>query len=214
MQPIRLLIADDHPVVRAGLMAMLADESDIEVVGDASNGVEAVQRALELSPDVVLMDLRMPLLDGVEAMQRISAKNPKIKFMVLTTYDTDDCITKGIEAGARAFFLKDAPTDELFNAIRAVHRGESVIQSTVAPRILDRLVMLSRRVSDPDALSPAEVQVLKLMAKGLSNKAIAERLFLSESTIKSRAANIFQKMKVSDRTEAVAHALLNGIITT
>ena len=214
MQPIRLLIADDHPVVRAGLMAILADESDISVVGEARNGVEAVEMARSLTPDMVLMDLRMPEVDGLEAMRRISAENPKIKFMVLTTYDTDENIAKGIEAGARGFLLKDAPTDQLFKAIRAVHRGESFLQTTVAPRVLDRLIRLSRQTTDPDALTPAEVEVLRLMAKGLSNKAIAMQLFLSESTVKSRAASIFQKMKVSDRTEAVVQALQSGILTT
>jgi len=214
LQPIRLLIADDHPVVRAGLMAILADESDISVVGEARNGVEAVEMARSLTPDMVLMDLRMPEVDGLEAMRRISAENPKIRFMVLTTYDTDENIAKGIEAGARGFLLKDAPTDQLFKAIRAVHRGESFLQTTVALRVLDRLIRLSRQTTDPDALTPAEVEVLRLMAKGLSNKAIAMQLFLSESTVKSRAASIFQKMKVSDRTEAVVQALQSGILTT
>lgn len=212
MEPIKILIADDHPVVREGLSAMLSREQDIQVVGEAENGVEAVNKAKELRPDIVLMDLRMPELDGVEAMRQIRAENPDSEFIVLTTYDNDEYIFRGIEAGARAYLLKDAPREELFKAIRAVHRGESLIQPAVAGKVLDRFAELSRQAQAPEALSEREIEVLKLVAKGAANKEIAAELFISESTVKSHIANIFQKLEVNDRTEAVTQAIRKGII--
>lgn len=212
MEAIKILVADDHPVVREGLSAMLAKEQDIWVVGEAENGVEAVSKAGELKPDIVLMDLRMPELDGVEAMRQIRAQNPDIKFIVLTTYDSDEYIFKGIEAGARAYLLKDAPREELFKAIRAVYRGESLIQPAVAGKVLDRFAELSRQVETPGALSERELDVLKLMAGGAANKEIAAELFITESTVKTHIASIFQKLAVNDRTEAVTQAIRKGII--
>ena len=212
MEAIKILIADDHPVVREGLSAMLDKEQDIQVVGEAENGVEAVSKAKALKPDIVLMDLRMPQLDGVEAMRQIRTENPGIKFIVLTTYDNDEYIFKGIEAGARAYLLKDAPREELFKAIRAVYRGESLIQPAVAGKVLDRFAELSRQAQVPEALSEREIEALKLMAKGAANKEIAAELFISESTVKSHIASIFQKLEVNDRTEAVTQAIRKGII--
>ncbi len=209
---IKVLIADDHPVVREGLSAMLNKEPDIQVVGEAENGTEAIDKAKELQPDVVLMDLRMPEVDGVEAMRQIRAANPGIKFIVLTTYDNDEYIFKGIEAGARAYLLKDAPREELFKAIRAVYKGESLIEPAVAGKVLDRFAELSRQAQVVDALSERELEVLKLMAKGAANKEIAAGLCISESTVKTHIQTIFQKLEVSDRTEAVTEALQKGII--
>ncbi len=209
---IKILIADDHPVVREGLSAMLSKEPDIQVVGEAENGTEAVNKARELQPDVVLMDLRMPELDGVEAMRQIRAKNPEMKFIVLTTYDNDEYIFKGIEAGARAYLLKDAPREELFKAIRAVNRGESLIEPAVAGKVLDRFAELSREAQAPDVLSERELEVLNLMAKGTANKLIAATLNIGESTVKTHIQSIFQKLEVSDRTEAVTQAIKKGII--
>ncbi len=209
---IKILIADDHPVVREGLSAMLSKEYDIQVVGEAENGTEAIKKASELQPDVVLMDLRMPELDGVEAMRQIRVKNPEMKFIVLTTYDNDEYIFKGIEAGARAYLLKDAPREELFEAIRAVYKGESLIQPAVAGKVLDRFAELSRQVQVPEALSGREVEVLDLMAKGAANKLIAATLSIGESTVKTHIQSIFQKLGVGDRTEAVTQAIKKGII--
>jgi len=209
---IRVLIADDHPVVREGLSTMLSREQDIQVVGEAENGTEAIKKAGELQPDIILMDLRMPEVDGVEAMRQIKVKNPDMKFIVLTTYDNDEYIFKGIEAGARAYLLKDAPREELFEAIRAVYRGESLIQPAVAGKVLDRLAELSRQVQAPERLSEREVEVLKLIAKGASNKLIATTLYIGESTVKTHIQSIFQKLGVSDRTEAVTDAIKKGII--
>jgi len=212
MEPIKVLIADDHPVVREGLSAMLRKEQDIQVVGEAENGAEAVDKAKELRPDIILMDLRMPEVDGVEAMRQIGAVNPDIKFIVLTTYDNDEYIFKGIEAGARAYLLKDAPREDLFKAIRAVHKGESLIQPAIAGKVLDRFAELSRQAQGVEALSEREVEVLKLVAKGAANKEIAAELAITESTVKTHIQTIFQKLGVSDRTEAVTEAIKKGII--
>lgn len=212
MEAIKILIVDDHPVVREGIGAMLKRESDFKIVGEASNGVEAIDRALELMPDIVLMDLRMPEMDGVEAIERIKAQKPDIKFIILTTYSDDEYIFRGIAAGARAYLLKDAPREELFKAIRAVSRGESLIQPVVASRVLDKLAELSRKTPATDTLSDREVEVLQLMAKGVSNKDIADQLSITQSTVKTHITSIFQKLNVTTRTEAVTTALKKGII--
>lgn len=212
MGAIRILIADDHPVVREGILSMLNREHDFHVIGEAKDGVEAVNKAKELKPDVVLMDLQMPELDGVESIRQIRSENPDIKFIVLTTYSDDEYIFKGIEAGARAYLLKDAPMEELFKAIRAVHRGESLIQPVVASRVLDRFAELSRQAPSGEVLSEREMEVLQLMAKGAANKEIAAKLDITESTVKTHITNIFQKLDVTDRTEAVTQALQKGII--
>jgi len=209
---IKILIADDHPVVREGLFAMLNREPDFKVIGEASNGIEAVNKAKEFGPDVVLMDLRMPELDGVQAIIQIKAANPDSKFIILTTYNDDEYIFRGIEAGARGYLLKDAPREELFRAIRAVYRGESLIQPVVASRVLDRLTELSRRATSSEDLSERELEVLRLMAKGAANKEIGDQLSISQSTVKTHITSIFQKLDVSDRTEAVTEALRRGII--
>ena len=191
---------------------MLSRETDIEVVGEASDGREAIARAGELQPDIVLMDLRMPEVDGIEAMRRIRVENPRVKFIILTTYDTDEYIFKGIEAGARGYLLKDAPRGELFRAVRAVNRGESLIEPAIASRVLDRLSELSRQTQPPDSLSDREVEVLALIAKGASNKAIALSLHIGESTVKTHIQSIFHKLDVADRTEAVTEAVKKGIV--
>lgn len=209
---IRILITDDHPVVREGLSAMLSRERDIEVVGEAKDGKEAVSRAGELQPDIVLMDLRMPELDGVEAMRLIKAQYPNIQFIILTTYNNDEYIFTGIEAGARAYLLKDAPREELFKAIRAVSRGESLIEPAVAGKVLDRLAELSRQARKPEVLSDREVEVLTLIAQGGSNKMIADSLNIGQSTVKTHIQSIFRKLEVNDRTEAVTVAVKKGII--
>ncbi len=212
METIKILIVDDHTVVRDGLAVMLGRREDFAVVGEAKNGLEAVERARELQPDVILMDLRMPELDGVEAMRRIRAEDSVVKFIVLTTFDTDEYIFDAIEAGAKGYLLKDASREDLFEAVRAVHRGESLIQPGVAARVLDRFAQLSRQTVAPDALSEREAGVLRLMAQGTANKEIAASLSISESTVKTHVANIFQKLEVTNRTEAVTKAMARGII--
>ncbi len=215
MDVIRILIVDDHEMVRDGLAVMLSRQDDFSVVGEAQNGLEAVEKARELQPDVVLMDLRMPELNGVDAMRRIREELPDLKFLVLTTYDTDEYIFDAIEAGAKGYLLKDASREELFQAVRAVHRGESLIEPGVQSRLLDRLAQLSRQAtqsSSNDKLSGRETEVLQLMAHGSANKAIAAVLSISESTVKTHVSNIFQKLEVGQRTEAVTKAMSLGII--
>jgi DNA-binding NarL/FixJ family response regulator len=212
MEPIKIVIADDHPVVREGLITMIDREADFKVIGEARDGTEAVKLALELKPDIVLMDLRMPELDGVEAIREISNTEPEIKFIILTTYSDDEYIFRGIEVGARAYLLKDAPREDLFKAIRAVYRGESLIQPVVASKILDRFAELSRQAQIPEALSEREIEVLKLIAKGAANKEIASQLNITNSTVKTHITSIFQKLNATDRTEAVTQAIKKGII--
>ena len=212
MEEIKILIVDDHPVVREGIGSMLKREPDFKIVGEASNGLEAIEKVRELIPDVVLMDLRMPELDGVEAITRIRAEKPEVKFIILTTYSDDEYIFKGLAAGARAYLLKDAPRDQLFKAIRAVSQGESLIQPVVASRVLDKLAELSKKSPSSETLSEREIEVLGLMAKGASNKDIGDQLSITQSTVKTHITSIFQKLNVATRTEAVTTALRRGII--
>ena len=214
MEPIKVLIVDDHTVVRDGLAVMLEREKDFRVVGQAKNGLEAVEVARDRRPEVILMDLRMPELDGVEAMRRIRDEDPHVNFIVLTTFDTDEYIFHAIEAGAKGYLLKDASREELFNAVRAVNQGESLIQPGVAARVLDRFAQLSSQASQaggPDLLSEKEKEVLQLMAKAAANKEIAAALSVSESTVKTHVANIFHKLDVNGRMEAVTTALQRGL---
>ena len=212
MEAIKILIVDDHPVVREGICSMLKREPDFKIVGEATNGLEAIERVRELSPDVVLMDLRMPEMDGVGAIVKIKEERPEVKFIILTTFSDDEYIFKGIAAGARAYLLKDAPRDELFKAIRAVSRGESLIQPVVASRLLDRLAELSKKTPSAETLSERELEVLRLMAGGASNKDIADQLSITQSTVKTHITSIFQKLNVTTRTEAVTTALRKGMI--
>ena len=214
MDSIRILIVDDHTVVRDGLSAMLGREDDMTVVGEASNGLEAIEQTSRLKPDVILMDLRMPELDGVGAMRRIAESDPDVQVLVLTTFDTDEYIFQAIEAGAKGFLLKDASREELFKAVRAVSKGESLIEPGVAAKVLSRFVQLSQhQASSADILSEREMDVLRHMATGGANKEIAAKLSLSESTVKTHVANIFQKLGVNDRTGAVTEALRRRIIS-
>ena len=204
---IRLLVVDDHPVVRAGMVAVLGEEPDLEVVGEASNGAEALVQVPRLIPDVVLMDLRMPVLDGAEATARLRAVPGAPQVLVLTTYDTDADIVRAVEAGARGYLLKDAPTAVLTDAIRRAARGETVLAPPVAARLADRL----RTPSGPE-LTTREVEVLALVARGLSNGEVGRALFIGEATVKTHLLRAFAKLGVSDRTAAVAEAHRRGLV--
>ena len=215
MSVFRLLIVDDHEVVRDGLAVMLGREPDFSVIGEAKNGLEAVKKAQELRPDVILMDLRMPEMNGVETMRSIREQDSQVKFLVLTTYDTDEYIFDAIEAGAKGYLLKDASREELFQAVRALNDGVSLIEPGVAARVLDRFAELSKQADQAAVnylLTEREVEVLLLMAHGSANKSIADSLCISESTVKTHVANIFQKLEVGQRTEAVTKAMSMGII--
>jgi DNA-binding NarL/FixJ family response regulator len=205
--PIRLLIADDHPVVRDGIRAILDTQPDLQVVGEATTGAEAVRLARDLRPDVILMDLQMPELDGATAIARIRGHDPEAKVLVLTTYDTEGDITRAIDAGATGYLLKDSRREQLFDAIRSAARGEAVLSPAVATRLLARM-----RTSPSDALSSREIEVLGAAARGLSNKDIARRLHVSEATVKTHLLHIFTKLDVTDRTAAVTLALERGVI--
>ena len=207
MDNIKILMADDHPVVRAGIRGMLETQADFEVLAEAENGREAIEQVARLKPDVVLMDLRMPEVDGVEAISKIKEKFPAINILVLTTYDTDADIVRAVEAGATGYLLKDAPRDELFRAVRATARGETVLAPVVAARLMHKV-----RNGGETALSAREIDVLLLVARGASNQDVAEKLHVSTATVKSHLLQIYQKLGVSDRTAAVTTALERGVI--
>ena len=211
-ESIRVLIVDDHPIVRQGLATVLEQEEDIAVVGQAADGVEAVAQARDLLPDIILMDLQMPQMDGVEAITQILGDELDTHIIILTTFATDDYIFRGIEAGARGYLLKDSPPDEVVKAIRTVQRGDSLIEPRVASRLLDRLGQLSHPPAPGSVLSKREIEVLQLMSTGAANKDIASQLLIGQSTVKTHIVRIFSKLGVNGRTEAVAEAVKKGII--
>jgi DNA-binding NarL/FixJ family response regulator len=204
---IRLLVVDDHPVVRAGMVAVLGEEGDFLVVGEAADGAEALALVPRVSPDVVLMDLRMPGMDGAEATARIAGLPEPPQVLVLTTYDTDADIVRAVEAGARGYLLKDAPTGVLADAIRRAARGETVLAPPVVARLAERL-----RGSSRPALTARELDVLRLVARGLSNADIGRELFIGEATVKTHLIRAFAKLGVTDRTAAVTAAYARGYI--
>ena len=204
---IRLLIADDHPVVRSGLKAILASQPDFELLAEADNGFAAVESSAKFQPDVILLDLQMPVMDGVTAIAQIHAANPSIRILVLTTYDTDVDILRALDAGATGYLLKDAPPEDLFRAIRSAARGEVTLAPSVAAKLTHRLTHPLER-----SLSGREIEVLSLAARGDSNKEIAVKLHITEATVKSHFVHIFNKLNVTDRTAAVTIALEKKII--
>jgi len=208
--PIRLLIADDHPVVRDGLSGMFAADPDFEVVGEAADGAEAVRLAQAVKPDVILMDLRMPVMDGVTAITELARRGITARVLVLTTYDTDTYVMAAIEAGATGYLLKDAARAELLRAVRASAAGQAVLSPSVAAR----LMMMSRvRAPGAEPLSQRELEVLELVAAGTTNREAAARLFISEATVKTHLLHIYAKLGVSDRAAAVAEAFHRGLLT-
>lgn len=204
---IRVLVVDDHPVVRTGIVGMLADQADFEVVAEADDGMRAVKAVRDHHPDVVLMDLRMPRLDGVSALEIITRDESPPKVIVLTTYDADADILRAIEAGATGYLLKDTPREQLFEAIRAAANGESWLAPTIATRLMKQI-----RTPQPSPLSAREIDVLRLASHGSSNKEIAAALSISQATVKSHLIHIYRKFDVDDRTAAVTYALEKGII--
>jgi DNA-binding NarL/FixJ family response regulator len=205
---IRLLIADDHPIVRDGLSGMFAAEPEFEVVGEAGDGAEAIRLTEALRPDVILMDLQMPGVNGLAAITELAQRGSGAKVLVLTTYDTDGYVVPAIEAGATGYLLKDAPRDELLRAVRAAAEGRSVL----APSVADALMNHVRTPPAAELLSPRELEVLQLVAAGNTNREAAKHLFISEATVKTHLLNIYAKLEVSDRAAAVAAAYNRGLL--
>ena len=208
---IRLLIVDDHPVVRNGLSGMFADDPEFEVLGEAADGAEAVRLALVLHPDVILMDLRMPGMDGVTAITELAERGVGARVLVLTTYDTDSYVLPAIEAGATGYLLKDAPRADLLHAVRAAADGQAALSPSVATRLMTR-VRTPGPPPAPGPLSRRELEVLELVAAGTGNREAAAKLFLSEATVKTHLLNIYAKLGVSDRAAAVAEAFNRGLL--
>jgi DNA-binding NarL/FixJ family response regulator len=206
--PIKLLIADDHPVVRDGLSAMFAREPGFEVLGEASDGAEALRLAQALKPDVILMDLRMPGMDGLTAITELARRHIPARVLVLTTYDTDSYVLPAIEAGATGYMLKDAPRAELLRAVRAAAQGQAVLSPAVTARLMSRV-----RTPGTGPLSQRELEVLELVAGGATNREAAARLFITEATVKTHLLNIYAKLGVGDRAAAVAVAFNRGLLT-
>ena len=207
---IRVLVADDHPIVRAGIVGLLSAAVDIDVVGEAADGLDAVRLAAELEPDLVLMDLRMPALGGAEATARIIDARPTAKVLVLTTYETDEHILGAIEAGASGYLLKAAPEAEILAGVRSVVAGETVLAPSIAAKLVSRV--RQDATSAPPSLSPRELEVLRLVADGRSNPEIARTLFIGEATVKTHLLHVFEKLEVNDRTRAVTRAMEFGLL--
>jgi DNA-binding NarL/FixJ family response regulator len=208
---LRLLVVDDHPVVRMGLVAMLSEHADFEVVGEAADGAEAVALAASERPDLVLMDLRMPGVDGASATASIVAAGGGTRVLVLTTYETDDHILAAIEAGASGYLLKAAPQAEILAGIRAVAAGETVLAPSIAAKLVSRVRADAASIAPP-ALSPREREVLVLVAEGRSNPEIAKALYIGEATVKTHLLHAFEKLGVNDRTRAVTRAMELGLL--
>ena len=207
--PIRILVADDHPVVRDGLVVMLGTQPDFEIVGQASNGAEVVAQVAVLKPDVVLLDLEMPEMDGVEALERI-AEYPDTRVVVFTAFDTDERILAALRAGAKGYLLKGAPRAQVFNAIRVVSQGGSLLEPAIASKLLQQLNKVGE--SNVEKLTDRENQVLELLSKGKSNQEIAAALTITERTVKFHVSSIMSKLGAHNRTEVVAIAVQRGLI--
>jgi DNA-binding NarL/FixJ family response regulator len=213
---IRVLVADDQSMVRAGFRMLLGDEEDIEVIAEARDGLEAVEKAARFQPTIVLMDIRMPELDGLEATRRILAADPAARILILTTFDLDEYVYEGLGAGASGFVLKDDPPEQLIAAIRTVAAGDALLSPTVTKRVIERFAR-QRRPEPPkglDELTARELEILRLVADGLSNAEIGEELYISETTVKTHVTHVLQKLGLRDRVQAVVLAYQSGVFET
>jgi DNA-binding NarL/FixJ family response regulator len=217
MAKIRILLVDDQTMFRQGMKVLLSSQPDFEIVGEAADGEEALLQASRLHPNVVLMDLRMPVLDGAAATRRLHTTQPDCRVIVLTTFDEDETVFDGLRAGAIGYLLKDAPTEKLYEAIRAAAKGESFLQPSVAAKLVAEFNRLSEQApawvqSMEEPLSPRELEILRLLATGATNREIAAQLVLAEGTVKNHVTNILNKMGVSDRTRAALRARELGLL--
>jgi len=211
-EKIRVLIADDHAVVRQGLRTFLQLQEDIEVVGEAADGAEAVRLAGELVPDVVVMDLVMPVKDGIEATREIKTLSPTTRVLVLTSFADDDKVLAAVKAGAAGYLLKDVQPAELGDAIRTIYRGEALLHPAVAGKLMREVAEGKRTAADPSALTEREMDVLRLITKGMSNREIALDLGVAEKTVKTHVSNILQKLHLADRTQAALYAVRQHLV--
>jgi DNA-binding NarL/FixJ family response regulator len=217
--PIRILLVDDQTLFRQALHTLLSVQPDFVVVGEAANGEDAVHQAARLKPQVVLMDLRMPVLDGVAATRRLRTETPGARVIVLTTFDDDEAVFDGLRAGAVGYLLKDAPTEKLLEAIRAAARGESFLQPSVAAKVVAEFARLAERSPArteplPEPLTDRETEILRWLASGATNKEIAHRLYITEGTVKNHVTNILAKLGVNDRTQAALKARELGLLSS
>lgn len=210
--PVRILVADDHPVVRDGLIAILGTQSDFEVVGKAGDGRETLTEVATSNPDVLLLDLEMPQMDGVETLRHLRDSHSRVRTIVFTAFDTDERIVSAVQAGAQGYLLKGVPREEIFNAIRVVHAGGSLLQPVVASKLLKQVSSDQKPSLDMDALTPRERHVLKLLTQGLQNKEIAAELVITERTVKFYVSSILGKLGAGNRTEAVTLAVQRGLV--
>ena len=210
-ESIKVFIADDHAIVRNGIAALLATEPDIEVIGDASNGEEAVLAAKELHPDVILMDLVMPEMDGIQAIHQIRTLDPDARILVMTSFATDEMVFPAIKAGALGYLLKDSSPEELVNAIHQVYRGEPSLHPQIARRVLQEISQPPTLTRTEEPLTERELEVLKLIARGMSNQEIAEQLVISETTVRTHVSRILSKLHLASRTQAALYALKEGL---
>jgi len=212
-ESIRVLIADDHAIVRSGITALLAQVPDIEVVGEASDGQQAITQAAILRPDVILMDLVMPNIDGIEAIRQIKARQPESRILVLTSFAADDKVFPAIKAGALGYLLKESRPSDLIEAIRQVYRGESALHPTIARKVLQELTRPPDRPPTPDPLTEREMDVLRLVAQGLGNQEIAAKLHVGDATVRTHVSNILAKLHLANRIQVALYALREGLVS-